>query len=60
MILHCFDDHHDRLNLCHKLKLDEKMADSVTVKPAPEKIQRTPEQNKEQYKKNWRNHLKIR
>ena len=51
MILHCFDDHHDRLNLCHKLKLDEAMADGVTVKPTPEKIQRTPEQNKERYQK---------
>ena len=58
MIIHCFDDYHDRLNLCHKLKLDEAMADGNTIKPTPEKAPRTPEQNKEIYQKNLKQPFK--
>ena len=58
MIIHCFDDYHDRLNLCHKLKLDDAMADGNTIKPTPEKAPKTPEQNKEEYKKNLKEPFK--
>jgi|EP00945_MAST-04E_sp_MAST-4E-sp1_P007103 hypothetical protein len=37
MILHLFEDYHDRLNLCHMLKLPDDMAVGETVKPTPEK-----------------------